>query len=54
MPVDDGRTFCAEEFSRDVQSFTSNEDNLLTIEQLLCDSAGQSPQEVSLAIDDHL
>jgi len=42
---------CAEELSRDVQSFASNNDNLLAVEQLLGDGAGQTTEEVSLAID---
>jgi hypothetical protein len=44
----------AEEFAGDVEGFTSNDDNLLTVEQLLSHNAGQATQEVSLAVDNDL
>lgn len=49
-----GRTLCAEELAGDVEGLTSHNDDLLAVEQLLGDSAGQATQEVSLAVDDDL
>lgn len=49
-----GRTLGAEEFAGDVQGLSSNDDDLLTVEQLLGDDAGQATQEVSLAVDNDL
>lgn len=48
------RTLCSEEFSRDVESFASNYDDFLAVEQLLGYSASQAAQEMSLAINDDL
>lgn len=48
------RTLSAEEFARDVEGFTSHNDNLLAIEQLLGHGAGQATKEMPLAVDDDL
>jgi hypothetical protein len=44
----------AEELAGDVEGLTSHDDDLLTVEQLLGDSAGQTTEEVSFAVDDDL
>lgn len=46
------RTLCAEELAGDVQGLTSHNDDLLAIEQLLGDSAGEATEQVALAVDD--
>lgn len=48
------RTLRTEELAGDVEGLTSHNDDLLTVEQLLGDSAGQTTEEVSLAVDDDL
>lgn len=48
------RTLRAEELAGDVEGLTSHNDDLLTVEQLLGDSAGQTTKEVSLAVNDDL
>ena len=48
------RTFCTEEFAGDVESFASDNDNLLAIKQLLRHGTSQATQEMSLAIDNDL
>lgn len=48
------RTLRTEELARDVEGFTSHDDDLLAVKQLLCNSAGQATKEVSLAVDDDL
>ena len=48
------RTLSPEEFAGDVELFASDDDDLLAVEELLCDSAGETTEEVSLAIDDDL
>lgn len=48
------RTLRAEELAGDVEGLTSHDDDLLTVEQLLGDSAGQTTEEVSFAVDDDL
>ena len=48
------RTLRTEELSRDVQGFTSHNDNLLAVEQLLSHGTGQTTKEVTLAIDGDL
>lgn len=48
------RTLRAEELAGDVEGLTSHNDDLLTVEQLLGDSAGQTTEEVSFAVDDDL
>lgn len=46
------RTLCAEELARDVKSLTSHDDDLLTVEELLGDGAGEATEQVALAVDD--
>lgn len=48
------RTLRTEELAGDVEGLTSHDDDLLTVEQLLGDSAGQTTEEVSFAVDDDL
>jgi hypothetical protein len=48
------RTLRAEELSGNVESFASDDDYLLAVEQLLGHCARQATEEVSLAIDDNL
>ena len=48
------RTFCTEEFSRNVESLASHDHDLLTVEQLLGHGTGQATQEMPLTIDDDL
>lgn len=48
------RTFRTEEFARDIESFASDDDNLLAVEQLLSHSTGQTTQKMSLPIDNYL
>lgn len=48
------RTLSAEELARDVQSLAADNDNLLAVQQLLGDNAGQTAQQVALAINDNL
>ena len=51
----DGRhTFCTKEFPRNVECFAADDNDLLTVEQLLSYSASQATQEMSLAIDNDL
>jgi hypothetical protein len=47
------RTLSAEELARDVEGFASHNDNLLAVEQLLSDSAGEATKQVTLAVNDH-
>lgn len=47
-------TLSTEEFARDVEGFTSHNDNLLTVQKLLCDGAGEATKEMSLAVNDDL
>jgi hypothetical protein len=42
----------AEELARDVQSLAADDDDLLTIEELLGNDGGETAKEVALAIDD--
>lgn len=48
------RTLGAEELARDVEGLTSHDDDLLAVQQLLSDSAGQATKKVSLAVNDDL
>ena len=48
------RTLRPEKHARDVESFTADYHNLLTIEQLLSHGAGQATKEVPFAIDNNL
>ena len=48
------RTLRAEELSRDVEGFAAHNNDLLAVEQLLRDRAGQATEQVALAVDDLL
>lgn len=48
------RTLGAEELSRDVDGLAADDDNLLAVQELLGDSAGQATEQVSLAVDNDL
>lgn len=48
------RTLSAEELAGDVEGLTADHNDLVAIQQLLGDSAGQATKEVSLAVDDDL
>jgi hypothetical protein len=48
----DERTLRAEELAGDVESLTSHDDDLLAIEELLGDGAGEATEQVALAVDD--
>ena len=50
----DEHTLRAEELSRNVEGFTSDNYNLLAVEQLLGDGTGQATEKMSLAIDHDL
>ena len=47
-------TFRSKEFARDVEFFASNNDDLLAVEELLGDDAGEATEEVALAVNDDL
>lgn len=49
-----GRTLGAEELSRDVEGLAADNNDLLAVQELLGDSAGQATEQVSLAVDDDL
>lgn len=49
-----GRTLGTEELSGDVEGLAANDDNLLSVQELLGDGAGQATEQVALAIDDNL
>lgn len=49
-----GRTLSAEELSRDVESLAADDNDLLAVQELLGDSAGQATEQVSLAVNDDL
>lgn len=42
----------AEELAGDVEGLGADDNDLLAVEQLLCDNTGESTEEVTLAIDD--
>jgi len=46
------RTLCAEELAGDVQGLAAHNDDLLAVEQLLGDGAGEATEQVPLAVDD--
>lgn len=48
------RTLGAEELSRDVEGLAADDDNLLAVQELLGDSAGQTTEQMSLAVNDDL
>lgn len=45
-----GHTLGSEELAGDVEGFAADDDDLLAIEQLLCDCAGEATEKVPLAI----
>ena len=49
-----GRTLSAEELSRDVEGLAADDNNLLAVQELLGDGAGQATEQVSLAVNDDL
>ena len=49
-----GRTLGAEELSRDVEGLAADDNNLLAVQELLGDGAGQATEQVSLAVNDDL
>jgi hypothetical protein len=46
------RTLGAEELAGDVEGLAAHNDNLLSVEQLLSDGAGEATEQVPLAVDD--
>lgn len=48
------RTLRAEELAGDVESLAADNDDLLAVEELLGDDAGQAAKQVALAIDHDL
>lgn len=50
----DGRTLSAEELSRDVEGLAADNNNLLAVQELLGDSAGQATEKVTLSVNDDL
>ena len=48
------RTLSTEEFARDVEGLASDHDDLLAVQELLCDSAGETTEEMALAVNDNL
>lgn len=50
----DKHTLSAEELSRDVEGLAADNNDLLAVQELLGDSAGQATEQVSLAVDDDL
>lgn len=46
------RTLRAEELAGDVQGLAAHNDDLLAVEQLLCDRAGKTAEQMALAVDD--
>ena len=48
------RTLRTEELAGDVEGFTSHDDYLLAVQQLLGDGAGQATEKVSLAVNNDL
>ena len=47
----DGRTLCAEELARDVEGLAADHNNLLAVEQLFRNSAGQTAEQMALAVN---
>ncbi len=47
-------TFRSEEFAGDVERFTSNDNNLLPIQQLFRNGAGKATKQVTLAVNYNL
>jgi hypothetical protein len=48
------RTLSTEEFARDVEGLGSDHDDLLAVQELLCDGAGETTKEMALAVNDNL
>jgi hypothetical protein len=46
------RTFGAEELAGDVQSLAAHNNNLLAVEELLGDGAGEATKQMALAVND--
>jgi hypothetical protein len=49
-----GRTLSAEELSRDVEGLAADNNDLLAVQELLGDGAGQATEQVTLSVDDDL
>lgn len=55
LEVDGGRrTLSAEELARDVEGLAADDNDLLAVEELLGNDAGEAAQKVALAVDDNL
>jgi hypothetical protein len=50
----DRRTLSAEELSRDVEGLAADNNDLLAVQELLGDSAGQATEQVTLSVNDDL
>jgi hypothetical protein len=50
----DEHTLSAEELAGDVEGFASHDNDLLAVEELLSDGAGEATQQVALAVNDNL
>jgi hypothetical protein len=50
----EARTLRAEKFAGDVESLAADNNDLLAVEELLGDDAGEATEEVALAVDDDL
>lgn len=48
------RTLRTEELAGDVEGFAADDNNLLAVEELLGDDAGETAEEVALAVDNDL
>ena len=48
------RTLRTEELSRDVESLAADHNDLLALEELLSNNAGETTKEVTLAVNDNL
>lgn len=47
-------TFGSKELARDVEGFTPDDHYLLAIQELLCDGASKTTEQVTLAVNDNL
>ena len=50
----EGRTLRSEEFARDIEGLSADNDDLLAIEELLGSDTGEATKQVALAIDHDL
>lgn len=50
----DRRTLAAEELARDVKGLGADDNNLLTVEELLSHDTGEAAEEVTFAVNDDL